>query len=81
MSKRSKNDFKDDVKYFMNYIVRLSYLVLAMNDKESAIKKKAKSYLHKLNLELYKRRKGFNETIKKYRYMYLGIMLPFRDFP
>lgn len=28
IGKRSKNDFKDDVKYFMNYFVKLGYLLL-----------------------------------------------------
>ncbi len=29
IGKRSKNDFKDDVRYFMNYLVKLSYLLLS----------------------------------------------------
>ncbi len=50
----------------MNYLVKLSYLLLAMEDEEHTIKRKATNYLHKLNLELYKRRRGYSETIQKY---------------
>ena len=80
IGKRSKNDFKDDVRYFMNYLVKLSYLLIAEGN-TNELKKIAVDYLHKLNLELYKRRSKYKETIPKYRFMYQGIMIPFEKNP
>jgi hypothetical protein len=80
IGKRSKNDFKDDVRYFMNYLVKLSYLLIAEGNTDE-LKKIAVDYLHKLNLELYKRRSKYKETIPKYRFMYQGIIFPFEETP
>ena len=61
MGKRSKNDFKDEVRYFVGYLVKLSYLLLS--EDRSKIKKIAVDFLHKLNVELYKRRSKADETM------------------
>jgi hypothetical protein len=54
IGKRTKNDFKDDVRYFVSYLVKLSYLLIS--EDRSKIKKIAMDFLHKLNLELHSRR-------------------------
>lgn len=54
IGKRTKNDFKDDVRYFVSYLVKLSYLLIS--EDRSKIKKIAIDFLHKLNLELHSRR-------------------------
>ena len=79
IGKRSKNDFKDDVRYFANYIVKLSYLLLTKE--ESKIRKLAVEYLHKLNLYLYERRAVNNDPDNSFRFMYQGVSLPFRENP
>lgn len=54
IGKRTKNDLKDDVRYFVSYLVKLSYLLLG--EDRGKIRKIAVDFLHKLNLELYARR-------------------------
>jgi hypothetical protein len=54
IGKRTKNDFKDDVRYFVSYLVKLSYLLIS--EDRTKIKKIAIDFLHKLNLELHTRR-------------------------
>lgn len=54
IGKRTKNDFKDDVRFFVSYLVKLSYLLLG--EDRTKIRKIAVDFLHKLNLELHSRR-------------------------
>ena len=61
IGKRTKNDFKDEIRNFVNFLVRLSYLIL--NNRESDGKALAVECLHKLNLELFKRRANADESM------------------
>jgi len=79
IGKKSKNDFKDDVRYFTNYLVKLAYLLI--REDGDRLRKVAIEYLHKLNLYLYERRNLNNGVISQYRYVYNGISLPFKNDP
>lgn len=79
IGKRSKNDLKDDVRYFTNYLVKLAYLLL--REEDDKIRKVAIEYLHKLNLHLYERRNMNADIIAPYKYVYKGIALAFRNEP
>lgn len=56
IGKRSKNDFKDDVRSFLNTLVKIGHL-LFMNKQNLEIDKLAKDNLRALNISLHKRRK------------------------
>lgn len=79
IGKRSKNDFKDDVRYFTNYLVKLAYLLF--REEGEQLRKVAVDYLHKLNLYLYERRNLNNDVIAPFKYMYKGIALSFMKEP
>ena len=79
IGKRSKNDFKDDVRYFTNYLVKLAYLLL--KEEGDRCRKVAVEYMHKLNLYLYDRRNMHGNIIAPFQYMYKGITLPLRNEP
>ena len=53
--KRIRNDFKDDVRNFIFFFVKLSYYLLTID--RSAVKSTASSFLHKLNIDFIKKRK------------------------
>jgi hypothetical protein len=61
IGKRTKNDFKDEIRNFVTFLVRLSYMIL--NNLGANIKQIAVDCLHKLNLELFKRRQSAEETM------------------
>jgi hypothetical protein len=61
VGKRTKNDFKDEIRNFVTFLVRLSYMIL--NNLGANIKEIAVDCLHKLNLELFKRRQFAEETL------------------
>jgi len=79
IGKRSKNDLKDDVRYFTNYLVKLAYLLFKEEDDQ--LRKVAVDYLHKLNLHLYERRNMNVDVIAPYKYVYKGIALSFKNEP
>jgi hypothetical protein len=61
IGKKTKNDFKDEIRNFVLFLVRLSYMLLnnlANNPRQIGI-----DCLHKMNLELYKRRMSASETM------------------
>lgn len=61
IGKRTKNDFKDEIRNFVTFLVRLSYMIL--NNLGSNVKQIAVDCLHKLNIELFKRRQNADETM------------------
>lgn len=61
IGKRTKNDFKDEIRNFVTFLVRLSYMLL--NEQTGNIRQIAVDCLHKLNLELFKRRMNSDETM------------------
>lgn len=61
IGKRTKNDFKDEIRNFVTFLVRLSYMIL--NNLGANLKQIAVDCLHKLNLELFKRRQFADETM------------------
>lgn len=65
IGKRTKNDFKDEIRNFVTFLVRLSYMIL--NNLGANIKQIAVDCLHKLNLELFKRRQNAEETMLAYQ--------------
>lgn len=61
--KNAKNDLKDDVRSFTGYLVKLGYFLLSEpRDKSKQI---ASDHLHKLNLELFKRRSGIINSAER----------------
>ena len=77
MVKRCKNDFKDEVKYFTFYLIKLTQ-VLLKKEKEEHIKT-SREYLQKLNLHLYQRRNSEEKVLKANKFMNEGIIIPFGD--
>lgn len=61
IGKRTKNDFKDEIRNFVTFLVRLSYMIL--NESSNNVRQIAVDCLHKLNLELFKRRMNSDETM------------------
>lgn len=61
IGKRTKNDFKDEIRNFVTFLVRLSYMILGSFGNN--LRQIAVDCLHKLNLELFKRRSFADETM------------------
>lgn len=81
IGKRSKNDLKDDVRYFTNYLVKLAYLLIREDQPKEKLMEISIEYLHKLNLHLYERRNMNIDVIAPYKYVYKGIALSFKNDP
>lgn len=60
IGKRTKNDFKDEIRNFVTFLVRLSYMIMSQGTLN--VRQVAVDCLHKLNLELFKRRMNAEET-------------------
>ena len=61
IGKKTKNDFKDEIRNFVLFLVRLSYML--MNNLSNNPRQIGIDCLHKMNLELYKRRMSAHETM------------------
>lgn len=62
IGKRTKNDFKDEIRNFVTFLVRLSYMILNESQSQN-VRQIAVDCLHKLNLELFKRRMNCEEVM------------------
>lgn len=76
--KNAKNDLKDDVRSFVGYLVKLAYFLMSESREKS--KEIACAHLHKMNLELFKRRLGSTETWRSVGFS-LAVELPFETDP
>lgn len=77
MVKRCKNDFKDEVKYFTFYLIKLTHVLLKQEKEEHV--KTSQNYLQKLNLHLYQRRNSEEKVLQANKFMSEGIIIPFGD--